>query len=81
MAGRPESRADLLAMLRTHPGWNALKDEFDKRCTDEMDRIVNGTLFDQESIAKHHISIGRVRAWKEILDFPENVEKFGPPRH
>jgi len=34
MAGRPESRADLLAMLKTHPGWNALKDEFDKRCTD-----------------------------------------------
>jgi hypothetical protein len=26
MAGRPESRADLLAMLKTHPGWNALKD-------------------------------------------------------
>jgi len=62
MAGRPESRADLLAMLKTHPGWNALKEEFGRRCTDEMDRIVNGTLFDQESIAKHHISIGRVRA-------------------
>ena len=80
MVKRPESRADILAMLETHPGWNALKDEFNKRCTDEMDRIVNGTLFDQESIAKHHISIGRVRAGKEILEFPSNVEKYGPPR-
>ncbi len=80
MAKRPESRADLLVMLTSHPGWGALKEEFDKRQKDEVDRIVNGTLFDQESIAKHHISIGRVRAWKEILEYPENVEKFGPPR-
>ena len=80
MAGRLESRADLLALLLTHPGWNALKEEFDKRCTDEMDRIVNGTLYDQESIAKHHVSIGRMRAWKEILEFPENINKFGPLR-
>ena len=80
MAKRPESRADLLAMLETHPGWNALKDEFERRVSDEMDRIVNGTLFDQESVAKHHISIGRVRAWKEILEYSSNVEKYGPPR-
>ena len=80
MAKRPESRADLLVMLTSHPGWGALKEEFAKRQKDEVDRIVNGTLFDQESIAKHHISIGRVRAWKEILEYPENVEKFGPPR-
>ena len=80
MAQRPESRADLLAMLLTHPGWNALKEEFEKPKSDELDRIVNGTLFDQESIAKHHISIGRVRAWEEILAFPSNVEKYGPPR-
>ena len=80
MAGRPESRADLLALLLTHPGWNALKEEFDKRYTDEMDRIVNGTLYDQESIAKHHVSVGRMRAWKEILEFPENINKFGPLR-
>ena len=80
MAKRPESRADLLVMLTSHPGWGALKEEFDKRQKDEVDRIVNGTLFDQEAIAKHHISIGRVRAWKEILEYPENVEKFGPPR-
>ena len=80
MAKRPESRADLLVMLTSHPGWAALKEEFAKRQKDEVDRIVNGTLFDQESIAKHHISIGRVRAWQEILEYPENVEKFGPPR-
>jgi|TARA_R110000803_G_scaffold146333_2_gene212119 hypothetical protein len=80
MAGRPESRADLLAMLNSHPGWSAIKEEFSKRCKDETDRIVNGTLYDQESIAKHHISIGRVRAWRELLEFPDNVEKFGPPR-
>ncbi len=80
MAKRPESRADLVAMLITHPGWVALKEEFDKRLTDELDRIVNGTLFDRESIAKHHISLGRVRAWRDILDYPQNVEKYGPPR-
>ena len=80
MSKRPESRADLLVMLSSHPGWNALKEEFSKRRNDEVARIVNGTLFDQESIAKHHISIGRVRAWEEILNFPSNVEKYGPPR-
>ena len=80
MSSRPQNRADLVAMLSTHPGWNALKEEFAKRLKDETDRVVNGTLYDQETISKHHISIGRIRAWQEVLDFPDNVQKARPPR-
>jgi len=80
VSSRPQNRADLIAMLSAHPGWNALKEEFEKRLRDEQDRVTNGTLYDQETISKHHISIGRIRAWQEVLDFPDNVQKAGPLR-
>ena len=52
MSSRPQNRADLIVMLSTHPGWNALKEEFDKRLKDEQERIVNATLYDQGSAPK-----------------------------
>ena len=81
MSSRPQNRADLIVMLSTPPGWKALKEDFDKRLKDEQERIVNATLFDQESISKHHIAIGRIQAWKEVLDYPDHAhKKAGPPR-
>ena len=80
MSSRPKDRADLIVMLSTHPGWNALKEWFEKRLKDEQERIVNATLYDQESISKHHVAIGRIQAWKEVLSFPDHVHKAGPPR-
>jgi len=75
VSSRPQNRADLIVMLSTHPGWGALKEEFEKRLKDEQERIVNATLYDQESISKHHVAIGRMQAWKEVLEFPDHAYK------
>ena len=72
---RPQHKEDLIASLRDHPGWRALKEEFEKRIKDQLDQICVAQLHDQKSIGKHNVSVGKVAAWREVLDFPEEVSK------
>ena len=64
-------RNDMLGMLSQSPGWQIYKEMIEKKIQDAYDIIKLKQLVDQESVARHNVSIGKIQALTEMLDIAE----------
>ena len=62
---------DILRMLSQSPGWHIYKEMIEERIKNSFDIIKSKQLVDQEGIARHNISIGKIQAWQEMLEIAE----------
>ena len=69
---RPESKRDLIVMLTGHPGWEALKEEFERKINEQLDLVTTTHLHDQKSVGRHNVSLGKIEAYREVLNFPKS---------
>ena len=72
MPQRPETKSDLIAMLKGHPGWEALKEEFERKINEQLDLVTTTQLYDQKSIGRHNVALGKIEAYREILRHPNS---------
>ena len=69
----PASQRDnlLLAEVKNGPGWSALKDFVEERIEEQLTQVTVHQLFDQKSVGKHNVAIGKIQALREILNVVE----------
>ena len=58
-----------LTELKNSPGYKPLMAILEKKIEEQLDQVTVNQLFDQQSVGKHNVAIGKIQAFKEI----ENV--------
>jgi len=54
--------------IKNSPGYRPLIDILDKKINEQLDQIMVNQLFDQQSVGKHNVAIGKVQAFREIVN-------------
>lgn len=63
---------DILKLLTQSPGWHIYKELIEERINTSFEVIKSKQLTDQDSIARHNVSIGKIQAWQEMLAIAES---------
>ena len=58
----------LLLELRNSPGYKPLVSMIEKKITEQLDQVVVAQLFDQKSVGRHNVAVGKVQALREVLE-------------
>ena len=58
----------LLLELRNSPGYKPLVGLIEKKITEQLDQVVVAQLFDQKSVGRHNVAVGKVQALREVLE-------------
>ena len=58
----------LLLELRNSPGYKPLGSLIEKKITEQLDQVVVAQLFDQKSVGRHNVAVGKVQALREVLE-------------
>ncbi len=58
----------LLAELKNSPGFIPLVAILNKKKEEQLDQVVVGQLFDQKSVGRHNVAVGKIQALIEVLD-------------
>ena len=62
---QPDQR---LYELQNSPGYKPLMAILEKKIEEQLDQVTVNQLFDQQSVGKHNVSIGKIQAFKEIVN-------------
>ena len=63
---------DILKLLTQSPGWQIYKELIEERINTSFEVIKSKQLTDQDTIARHNVSIGKIQAWQEMLAIAES---------
>ena len=58
----------LLNELKNSPGYQTLVASIEKKKEEQLDQVVVSQLFDQKSVGRHNVAVGKIQAYKEILE-------------
>ena len=58
----------LLLELRNSPGYKPLVSLIEKKITEQLDQVVVAQLFDQKSVGRHNVAVGKIQALQEVLE-------------
>ena len=58
----------LLNELKNSPGYQPLVALIEKRKGEQLDQVLVGQLFDQKSVGRHNVAVGKIQAFSEVLD-------------
>ena len=58
----------LLAELKNNAGYRPLVAMLEKKKAEQLDQVVVSQLFDQKSVGRHNVAVGKIQAYKEILE-------------
>lgn len=61
----PDQR--ILELIHT-PGYKPLMALLEKKIEEQLDQVTVNQLFDQQSVGKHNVAIGKIQAFKEIVN-------------
>ena len=58
----------LLAELKHSPGYKPLVDLLEKKKEEQHDQVVVAQLFDQKSVGRHNVAVGKIQVLQELLE-------------
>ena len=58
----------LLSELKHSPGYKPLVALLEKKREEQLDQVVVTQLFDQKSVGRHNVSIGKIQVLQELLE-------------
>ena len=58
----------LLSELKHSPGYKPLVAMLEKKKEEQLDQVVVTQLFDQKSVGRHNVSIGKIQVLQELLE-------------
>ena len=57
-----------LLELQNSPGYKPLMALLEQRIQEQLDQVTVNQLYDQQSVGRHNVSIGKIQAFKEIVN-------------
>jgi|TARA_Y100000310_G_scaffold2511_2_gene3233 hypothetical protein len=58
----------LLSELKHSPGYKPLVAMLEKKKEEQLDQVVVTQLFDQKSVGRHNVAIGKIQVLQELLE-------------
>tara|TARA_Y100000296_G_C5164128_1_gene253570 strand:+ start:536 stop:751 length:216 start_codon:yes stop_codon:yes gene_type:complete len=58
----------LLSELKHSPGCKPLVAMLEKKKEEQLDQVVVTQLFDQKSVGRHNVAIGKIQVLQELLE-------------
>lgn len=56
--------------LEDNLGWKTLEKVIKDRIEEETEFIINNTVIDEKTAAKHNTAVGKIEALREVLSYP-----------
>ena len=66
--------AHLIVMLSEHPGWKRLTINYLEIIHELEEFILTHRIVNEAELAKHHITVGKLEALKELLNYPDTFK-------
>ena len=60
--------AILLNELKNNAGDKPLVAAIQKSRSEQLDQVVVGQLYDQKSVGRHNVAVGKIQAYDEVLE-------------